>query len=115
MSLSNYIRLQSVKGLGPKKIMSVLAKLKELNHDIDYLFGVPIETLIADFALSSGLAEALLKTSVSDEIIEQMGRKGIRILAYDTNDYPQKIISVLGKDAPPILYVWGNLDLLALP
>src|SRR5258706_2826760 len=116
MTLSNYIRLQSVSGVGPKKIQVLLAGLKQGGQSLDQLFEMTPNEIQTKFKLSKSLAEAIIKSGIpSESLVKQITDKGIKILILGSSDYPERVLKVLGADAPPILYVWGNLDLLKKP
>jgi len=116
MTVSNYIRLQTVPGVGPKKITAILTQLKQNDQTLDQFFAMPASEIADKFRLSAKLAEALAKSDNDvSEVVHKLQSKGIKILTRDSDDYPVRLIETLGEDTPPILYAWGNLELLNKP
>lgn len=118
MTTSMEIRLQTVKGIGPKRLERILTKLNELGQGLDDLFKMPSSEIAEKFQLPKSVAEAITNAPAitrSESQSEILERKSIKILTSVSEDYPRKLQDVLGKDTPTSLYVWGNLDLLNKP
>lgn len=46
------------------------------------------------------------------QIVTQLQKRGVKILASDSPDYPKKILRTLKDEVPPLLSCWGNLNIL---
>ncbi len=116
MTLGNYVRIQNARGVGPKKLSAILEKLSLTGRTIDQLFAMPASEIGKVFSLPAKLAESIAtSTESSPELTKQLERKNVRVLVQGTAEYPQRIAKLLGKDAPPLFYTWGNLDLITKP
>lgn len=112
----DYIRLQSIHGIGHKRLNKIFLKLAETKQTPDAVFNMPASTLAEEFDIPPKIAEAIAQTPVPpQELLAQLESKGIRLLSKDNPEYPERVNRILGDDAPPLLYVWGNLDLLRKP
>ncbi len=115
MSAENYIRLQSVNGLGAKKIRAILNQLASQGKSVNDFFELPASEIQKTFHLSETLVKKIVQSEHPKEIALQVANKGIRVVPYDSAEYPLSLKMLLGNDAPPLLYIWGNAGLLQTP
>jgi DNA protecting protein DprA len=113
MNESNSTRLRSVKGIGPKRYSSILTKLAELRRSIDDLFQMPAAEIAATFKIPKQVAQAI--STAGDAATPPVTNSDFKILKRGTPSYPKKLEELLADKAPPVLHVWGNLDLLNRP
>lgn len=126
MTPLNHERLRKIPGVGPKRAQNVLAKLEQLGKDQDDLFKMSPAEIKLIFHLPRNVAEAIANNSVQPKLThetisdrndssEQLVAKGIKTLRRGSPDYPKRLETTLDDKAPPVLYVWGNLDLINKP
>lgn len=121
MNISTSERLKSVKGIGVKRHDLIVTKLAEYGQNLDDFFAMPAEELASKFKLPKNVIQAIIAISTSPQIAQEPPatkrqiERSIRVLQKGQPDYPSRLETVLGKNAPERLYVWGNLALLEKP
>jgi DNA processing protein len=102
-------------GIGPRTLFRILAKLQRRQETIKDFFGLDDAELRREFGMREASITALHKNDdVVDDYLKTLNEKNVQMLAYDQPEYPQKLCKSLGEKAPPLLFYWGNLDLLGL-
>lgn len=115
MDTGYYLRLQAAQGVGTAAQRAVLFYLRDHRLSFGQFFEAS-PSLWQQAGLSSKQAEALAaETPLSKQWEAKLEQKGFGVLGYLSDAYPERLRNVLAKQAPPILYVWGNTDLLARP
>lgn len=110
-----YLRLQAAHGVGAAAQRSILRYL--LNHGLrlgEFL------TLQPSGWYEAGLSKRQVDALISSEKIaleweQQLQKMGIQIVGQLDKQYPGRLKSVLGDQAPPVLYCWGNTELFESP
>lgn len=118
MNTPELLRLKSVHGVGPKRLSMILSKLEELGIGIEQLFSMSSADIAQTFKLPKNVAEAIANTpklSSDNPEVDLLASKQIKVLTRGSEEYPKRLEQVLGKNAPSVLYVWGNLNLLKKP
>jgi DNA protecting protein DprA len=117
MSTIHYLQLQAASGLGPSAQRSVLQYVDRHNIALD-------EFLLADVkiwreaGLSSKQVDALdgtVAVQTAQTWQDELQTRNIQILSCLDEKYPQRLKTTLQQHIPPILYYWGNIDLLNKP
>lgn len=108
--------LQQAPGVGAAGLRHVFRKLahEELN---------PLDLLsLEDWKLQAKLdlkpeSIAALRSPAEQslELWEKLQRNGVTVLVRGFRDYPKRLNDVLGDNAPPIIYVVGNREVLDKP
>lgn len=95
------------KGVGTKTLSDVVEHLVSRNHSPD---DVGLDTLADELGLRAELKQNVLAArDQADKLAKLLDRENIRILIRGMNPYPQRLVDALGKNAPPVLFVRGNL------
>lgn len=132
MSLHNSDSLKKISGIGPKRLSKIVSLLEEKDMTVDHFLAMSPEVIKADFGLPINVARNIASYQSSEEVkpvtekrsqpqnistsVEHLlTEKDIITLTLDSPEYPERLKTVLGKQAPSTLYVWGNLDLLNKP
>lgn len=104
------IQLMSFVGYGPAAVRKVVTWASAR--------GIPVERVVAE---PSMLAEAVGKRTSqvvrregqkAEAVVEQLEEDGISFVSIADEDYPERIRTVLGDVAPPVLSFRGDLGLL---
>ncbi len=107
---SPILNLLLAKGVGTKTLSDIVDKLVARGLSPD---DTGIDVLADELHWREELkANAHSVQEQADLLAEQIERQNIRILVRGFDPYPQKLIRILGKDAPPVLFAKGNLALL---
>jgi DNA protecting protein DprA len=109
------VRLQSTPGIGQRTMRKFLSWASESNQPLDALFDLPAEELKQRFKLKDDVAAALKGSHAEEEAesaILELDQHGFQLIALEDSAYPSMLLTQLGDDAPPLLYVKGDLTLL---
>lgn len=107
------LRLLETPGIGPAKVSAVLAFARENHADLNALLENPSDL------------KGLLTAKQVEELSNNLERiltlyaairlKGVKLIAADEPGYPERLQTLLGQKAPPLLMVLGNELLLEKP
>ena len=108
--------LDQAEGLGPVNLKVIYDALAPLSLSMSDVFSLSSEELKSEFNFSdkiiSGFQHAQrLFDSIEEDYFKLMDAK-ISIIPFFSLDYPQRILKNLTSAYPPILYGFGNLNLL---
>ena len=107
---SPILNLLLAKGVGTKTLSDIVDKLVARGLSPD---DTGIDVLADELHWRAELrANVHSVQEQADLLAEQIERQNIRILVRGFDPYPQKLIRLLGKDAPPVLFAKGNLALM---
>lgn len=107
---SPILNLLLAKGVGTKTLSEIVDSLVASGLSPEE---VGIDALASELDLRPDLKHgALAVQDQAAELAEELDRQGVRILVRGFGVYPPKLSHVLGKNAPPVLFVRGNLSIL---
>jgi DNA processing protein len=113
MNEISYLQLHLAKGVGPATIRHVLTRLTQTETSLDEFLHLPVGEQVARFGLARRQAQALQTARVEIEKTRvELQRRGVTLLTRAAAEYPARLLQSLGDQSPPLLYTWGNLDLL---
>ncbi len=123
MTTTDYIQLQNVRGVGPKRFANITSKLDETGQTLASFFAMSPEAIKEQFRLPINVAQAIAdasKPSDHEEVREKnesdpLSEKGIIALKRGADNYPKRLENLLGDKAPEVIYAWGNMELLDKP
>jgi DNA protecting protein DprA len=106
---SPILNLLLAKGVGVKTLSEIVDSL--LAGGLS-----PEEQAIDELASALDWRPDLTKSALAvqqqaAELAEQLDCQGVRILVRGFGIYPQRLVQVLGKNAPPVLFAKGNLSI----
>lgn len=106
-------RLLTTAGVGPAKLRAILKHAEYSRTDLAVLIddSIALQTLLSDAQIQD------LRVGLKDatETWTTLIGKGITPLFLADLRYPDSLRSVLGSNAPVLLFVQGNLSLLSIP
>ena len=94
--LINWIRLINSNGIGPISFYKLSEKYGSVQDALEHID-----------------KDKVFSIREAEEEIEKANKKGIHIIGLNDKEYPESLKSL--NDAPPLLYVKGNIDLLNHP
>jgi DNA protecting protein DprA len=106
---SPILNLLLAKGIGTKTLSEIVDTIVAdgLPHE-----GVGIDELADQLGLHKDLTiNARAVQANANELAKELERESIQILVRGLGGYPQKLSRTLGQNAPPVLFVFGNLSL----
>ncbi len=110
-NLSKWIRLNSVKGIGPSRAMKLMQIFGNVEKVFTSTFKELEETRVFD---EKSLAEFDKVAKSSDEglrvALENAKRSGMKMVALNEEDYPHKLRFI--PDPPTTLFYYGNYKLI---
>jgi len=91
----------------------ILTRLMQAGTSLDEFLGLSAGEQVARFGLARHQAQSLQSARAKIEKTRmELQRHGIRLLVCTASEYPNRLRRHLGSQAPPLLYAWGNVDLL---
>lgn len=106
--------LMMTHGLGRKTLAGVIHHVANRCGCLDDVLTASEQSLVSDFGLPPQSASDLPRAiAAALLLLPEFEKRGIHAVSADADGYPSRLSEVLGKDAPPILFVAGNAELLA--
>jgi DNA protecting protein DprA len=115
MNTQYYLKLQAAQGIGAATQRAVLSYLSHHKMPFEEFFNAP-HSVWKQAGLSQKQIEALTtQTPLLKQWESRLEQKGFQILGYLDEYYPERLKQILKNQVPPVLYIWGNLNLLRQP
>jgi DNA protecting protein DprA len=115
MNAQYYLKLQAARGVGAATQRAILSYLSQHQMPFEEFFKAS-HSVWKQAGLSEKQIEALsTQTPLLKQWESRLEQKGFQVLGYLDKQYPERLKKVLANQAPPMLYVWGNLKLLTQP
>jgi DNA processing protein len=115
-SIKYWIALERVSGVGPAHLKEIHNKISSVGVSLSDIFPLSEKEIKDEFnfnqktLLSIESAKEMLN-SISEEY-QKIIDEGITVTPFFSKNYPERLHNILGNSIPPILYSYGNLDLL---
>lgn len=110
------LQLLSAKGMGAKSIGKLLKRLASEGYPVEEFVETPLSQMTEDYKLSADCATGIKEAQPdSAALAEELAARDVTLLDISSDDYPSGLQNTLQADAPPLLFCWGNLDLLHAP
>ena len=111
-----YLKLLTTKGIGPKTLFKILNHLNQRGETVKDFFGMSPHAWRTKFGLSEQIIASLQQENAqAAEYFPALQLKGVQMLALGQRGYPAGLRKALGDLSPPVLFYWGNLELLNQP
>ena len=115
-STKYWIALERVSGVGPAHLKEIYGIISGAGVSLSEIFELTEVEISNEFQLNpktvSFIKNAVeLLPAVTDEY-EKIIDAGITVTTFYSNAYPERLHSVLGNSIPPILYSYGNFQIL---
>jgi DNA protecting protein DprA len=113
MSEISYLQLHLAKGIGPATIRKILTRLDQTGTSLKEFLQLPIREQVSRFGLAQRQAQSLQTAHTRlEKTCVELEQRCVKLLSHTAMKYPAQLRKRLGDQSPPLLYVWGNLDLL---
>ncbi len=114
-----HICLAATTGIGPRTHRKLISAAESPNVPLRSLLDWRPGRLISELGLDREVARRIsgIEAPVErgQQIRDELADEGIRAVAEDDSAYPDRLIRGLGRDAPPVLFLGGNPELLTRP
>ena len=111
---SPILSLLFAKGLGVKTLSRVVDRIGQEDMPLGDMESLNPDALVKRFGLRPGMADAIRDAHQhAEETAAELERRGVQILIRGIEPYPRHLAAVLGDDAPPLLFVKGDLSILS--
>ncbi|MFH0975756.1 MAG: DNA-processing protein DprA [Spirochaetota bacterium] len=111
-----WIALEQAKGIGPANLKIIYDKLKSFNLSIIDLFNLTPAEIKSEFALHENVINAIgnAKNSIYriEEDYHSLIDAGVEPLLFFEEAYPVRLHNILKTSIPPVLYIYGNRNIL---
>ena len=105
------LALSLVPGIGSQRLRTLVATFGSAHATLD----APQSKLAAIFGIGPAVAAAIKKARPDDgaRALERLAVLGARVVVAGAAEFPAQLTEI--PDSPAVLYVWGDLSLLARP
>ena len=115
-STKYWIALERVSGVGPAHLKEIYNIISGAGVSLSDIFDLSEEEFKNEFQFNTKIisfikSAAELLPAVSDEY-QKIIDAGITVTPFYSGNYPERLHNTLGNNIPPILYSYGNLQLL---
>ena len=115
-SIKYWIALERVSGVGPALLKEVYNVISSVGVSLSDIFELSENEIKNEFNFSQKTLSAIndarnILHHISDEY-QKIIDEGITILPFFSKNYPERLHKLLGNGVPPILYLYGNIDIL---
>ena len=118
---ASILALLELPGVGTAAVRRAVAAARAVGIPLEELLGRPVRELIE--ILPTGLHHAAddlarcgsVERERADRLLDRASGIGAQPVAFTDGDYPSALTAWLGPEAPPLLFVSGDLALLAGP
>lgn len=111
---STALLLMQTRGIGPKTLARILALLGRSKFSLEDFHRASVDELVSHLNVKPEVAEMMvIQKENADRLREELDKQDIQVLVSGTPPYPAKLERLLGDESPPVLFVKGNLNLLA--
>jgi len=115
-STKYWIALERVPGVGPAHLKEIYGIISNAGISLSEIFELTEEEIRNEFKFSpktiSFIKNAVeMLPAVADEY-QKIIDAGITVTLFCSNTYPERLHSVLGSSIPPVLYSYGNMQIL---
>jgi DNA processing protein len=111
-----WIALEQAKGIGPANLKNIYDKLNALNLSIIDLFNLTPAEIKGEFALHENIINAIGSAKNSlyriEEDYHSLIDAGVETLLFFEDAYPLRLHDILKTSIPPVLFTYGNRNIL---
>jgi len=107
------LQLMHAQGLGSKTLSNILIKLYKEQIPLEEIVYTSSSDLIHLFNIRPEVAQSIKDNQEGAyQLSDELDNNYIRIIVKGSEQYPSKLSNMLKRDAPPVLFTAGNLEIL---
>src|SRR5208337_462347 len=111
-----WLALEQSHGIGPAHLMEINEKITKAGLSLGDLYDLNVKEIMDEFGLPETTASAISNLRATVPKIEEdyfkLLESGIETVLFFSDRYPGRLYKILGHKIPPILYTFGNNELL---
>lgn len=106
------LKLMHTPGIGAKRLSRLLQKLDLEQYPVEEFVGMTKPEMLEKYKLTEDMVTTLKSESENfQHIMDELWKHEIRIITINDTNYPSRLKESLKEEAPPVLFVKGNLDI----
>ncbi|MBN2038419.1 MAG: DNA-processing protein DprA [Spirochaetes bacterium] len=113
-----WIALERAKGIGPANLKMIYDTLAGPGLSITDLFSLTKEEITAEFSFHEKIADAIIEAKdlvfEIEKIYHELIDHHIETILFCESSYPEHLHKTLGTAIPPVLYTFGNKNILKM-
>lgn len=110
------LQLLRLPGIGPVKLRHIRQRLFQIGIPLQRIQELTDRQLQLDLHFSDDMIQGFRHPELdAEEDLHTCAEKGIQVLLPADHRYPLRLLDVLGRSAPALLFAQGNLELLDEP
>lgn len=107
------IQLMHTSGIGAKRLSRLLKRLQNESYPVEDFVMISTKELIEKYGFTENMAASFKEVdSELEQLSDKFWEHEIKVITQQDNLYPSVLSKVLGEDAPPVLFIKGNLQIL---
>ena len=115
-SIKYWIALERVQGVGPALLKEVYNIISSVGVSLSDVFELSENEIKHEFNFSQKTLDSLeaaknIINNISEEY-QKIIDEGIAVTPFFSKNYPERLHELLGNSIPPILYSYGNINIL---
>ncbi len=111
-----WIALEKAKGIGPANLKMIYNTLMSFGLTVTDLFSLSGSEIKEEFPFNEKIIDAIISSKAYLDEIEKIYCElldaGIATILFFEESYPERLNEILKNAAPPVLYAYGNTDIL---
>ena len=112
-SITAILQLMNTSGIGAKRLSRLLKRLQNESYPVEDFVMTSTKELIERYGFTESMAASLKEVdSELEQLSDKFWENEIKVITQQDNLYPIVLSKVLGEDAPPVLFIKGNLKIL---
>lgn len=107
------LQLMNTSGIGAKRLSRLLKRLQNESYPVEDFVMTSTKELIERYGFTESMAASLKEVdSELEQLSDKFWEHEIKVITQQDNLYPSVLSNILGEDAPPVLFIKGNLKIL---
>jgi DNA processing protein len=107
------MQLMQTKGVGPRSVARVLDILEHDRLSLHEFVALSPEEMTSRFGLKDEQARSVYSNEgIANQLAELLEQKHVQTVLRGTSCYPSRLKTVLGANAPPVLFLAGATELI---
>lgn len=111
-----WIALARAKGIGPANLNTIYNTIKKHNISVSDILDLTHDEIKEEFSFNDKLTESILNAKKTLPRIEEdyfeLLDTGIETVLFFEDSYPERFRQILGSSLPPVLYTFGDKNIL---